>query len=92
MLVSVSSTWAQVTQNYSGVVVDAASSEPLIGVNITQEGTETGTITDVDGRFVIHAAEGAMLHISYIGYETQEVQLGKETNLQILLNLNSATL
>ena len=85
MLVSVSSTWAQVTQNYSGVVVDAASSEPLIGVNITQEGTETGTITDVDGRFVIHATEGAMLHISYIGYETQEVQLGKETNLQILL-------
>lgn len=57
----------------------------MIGVNITQEGTETGTITDVDGRFVIHATEGAMLHISYIGYETQEVQLGKETNLQILL-------
>lgn len=92
MLVSVSSTWAQVTQSYNGVVTDAVSGEPLIGVNITQEGTATGTITDVDGRFAIRATEGAVLHISYIGYEAQEVTLGKDTNLRISLKEDLAQL
>ena len=44
MLAFVSSTWAQVTQTYNGVVMDAASGEPLIGVNITQKGTTTVVI------------------------------------------------
>lgn len=86
MLTFVSSTWAQVTQTYNGVVMDAASGEPLIGVNITQKGTTTGTITDVDGKFTIRTNEGVVLSISYIGYEAQEVRLGKDTELRISLN------
>lgn len=86
MLAFVSSTWAQVTQTYNGVVMDAASGEPLIGVNITQKGTTTGTITDVDGKFTIRTNEGVVLSISYIGYEAQEVRLGKDTELRISLN------
>ena len=82
MLAFVSSTWAQVTQTYNGVVMDAASGEPLIGVNITQK----GTITDVDGKFTIRTNEGVVLSISYIGYEAQEVRLGKDTELRISLN------
>lgn len=81
----ISSAWAQVTQTYNGVVIDAASSEPLIGVNITQEGTNTGTITDIDGKFNIRAIKGKVLHISYIGYESQEIVLGTNTNLRITL-------
>lgn len=76
---------AQVTQTYNGVVIDAASSEPLIGVNITQEGTNTGTITDIDGKFNIRAIKGKVLHISYIGYESQEIVLGTNTILRITL-------
>lgn len=57
-------------QNYSikGQIVDAKSNEPLIGVNITVEGTSNGTISDVDGHFTLTATPDAVLKISYIGY------------------------
>lgn len=42
--------------------------EPLIGVNITVEGTSNGTISDVDGHFTLTATPDAVLKISYIGY------------------------
>lgn len=57
-------------QNHSikGQIVDAKSNEPLIGVNITVEGTSDGTISDVDGHFTLTATPDAVLKISYIGY------------------------
>ena len=57
-------------QNHSikGQIVDAKSTEPLIGVNITVEGTSNGTISDVDGHFTLTATPDAVLKISYIGY------------------------
>ena len=57
-------------QNHSikGQIVDAKSNEPLIGVNITVEGTSNGTISDVDGHFTLTATPDAVLKISYIGY------------------------
>ena len=62
-------------QNHSikGQIVDAKSNEPLIGVNITVEGTSNGTISDMDGRFTLTVTPNAVLKISYIGY--QEMQL-----------------
>lgn len=57
-------------QNHSikGQIVDAKSNEPLIGVNITVEGTSNGIISDVDGHFTLTATPDAVLKISYIGY------------------------
>lgn len=57
-------------QNHSikGQIVDVKSNEPLIGVNITVEGTSNGTISDVDGHFTLTATPDAVLKISYIGY------------------------
>lgn len=57
-------------QNHSikGQIVDAKSNEPLIGVNITVEGTSNGTISDVDGHFTLTATPDAVLKIFYIGY------------------------
>lgn len=57
-------------QNHSikGQIVDAKSNEPLIGVNITVEGTSNGTISDVDGHFTLTATPDVVLKISYIGY------------------------
>ncbi len=57
-------------QNHSikGQIVDAKSNKPLIGVNITVEGTSNGTISDVDGHFTLTATPDAVLKISYIGY------------------------
>lgn len=53
---------------HQGQIVDAKSNEPLIGVNITVEGTSNGTISDVDGHFTLTATPDAVLKISYIGY------------------------
>lgn len=69
----------------SGQVVNQAG-EPLIGVNVIIKGTDRGTATDFDGRFVLEdVADQAVLLISYIGYQTQEVSLNGRRNLTITL-------
>ena len=75
-------------QNHSikGQIVDAKSNEPLIGVNITVEGTSNGTISDIDGRFTLSVATNAVLKISYIGYQEKKIKvndLKKETIISL---------
>lgn len=64
-------------QNHSikGQIVDAKSNEPLIGVNITVEGTSNGTISDIDGRFTLSVAANAVLKISYIDYQEKKIKV-----------------
>ena len=64
-------TYAQST--ITGVVVDAANSEPIIGANVIVKGTTNGTITDFDGNFMLSVEKGATLEISYMGYKTVTV-------------------
>ena len=47
--------------------------ETVIGASVIEKGTSNGTVTDFDGNFVIKVNPGAMLVISYIGYEKMEV-------------------
>lgn len=55
-----------------GHVKDTAG-EVVIGANVLVKGTTNGTITDIDGNFVLKAAKGAVLSISFIGYKSVEV-------------------
>ncbi len=76
----------------SGIVTDE-SGEPLIGVNIQVKGTNQGAATDFDGRFTLeNINENAVLIISYIGYQTQEVEVGSNTSLSIVLQPDSQLL
>ena len=50
-----------------GIVKDAKFGDPIIGASVLQQGTTNGTITDMDGNFVLDAPKGATLEISYIG-------------------------
>ncbi len=59
----------------TGVILDASSGQPLIGVNIVLKGTKQGAVTDFDGNFSIKAKIGETLAISYIGYENKEVKI-----------------
>jgi TonB-linked SusC/RagA family outer membrane protein len=59
--------------------------EPIIGANILEKGTSNGTITDVDGNFRLGVEENAVLHISYIGYLTQEINTAGRNTIQITL-------
>ena len=68
-----------------GKIMDE-SKVPLIGVNITLEGTGTGTITDLDGNFSLKVPPGkTVLVVSYIGYKDQIIDLGKIDNITITM-------
>ncbi|MDY3070313.1 MAG: TonB-dependent receptor [Parabacteroides sp.] len=58
----------------TGTVVDATGI-PVIGANVMVKGTTNGTITDMDGKFVLEVSEDALLEISYIGYLSQSVKV-----------------
>ena len=57
----------------TGRVTDKAN-EPLIGVNIKVKGTDTGVITDLDGKFSLKAPKNSVLVFSYVGMLQQEVE------------------
>ena len=68
-------------QTIGGTIIDADSSEPLIGVSILEVGTTNGIVTDLDGNFSLTVQEDARLQLSYVGYETLEIKVGKRTHL-----------
>ena len=68
-------------QSISGTVIDADNNEPLIGVSILEVGTSNGIVTDLDGNFSLTVQEGAKLQLSYVGYVTQEIKVGKRIHL-----------
>lgn len=69
----------------SGIVTDERN-ETVIGANIILNGTKTATITDIYGRFTIDAPEDGKLKISYIGYETQLIDIKGKSILSISLS------
>ena len=73
----------------SGVVTDAKSQEPLIGVKVLQKGTTHGVVTNLDGEFSIAIPAGAILEISYIGYVAQTFVV--KTNEKLFVQLSSVT-
>ena len=73
-----------------GKVLDEQG-EGLIGAGVVIQGTRTGTITELDGNFVISAPSGAVLEISCIGYTTQAVQVTGR-NLTVTLEPESRAL
>ena len=68
----------------SGNVVDDQGI-PLPGATILEQGTTNGVSSDFDGNFSIEVAEGAVLVISFVGYQTQEITVGAEDNINVAL-------
>ena len=80
------------TRQISGMVKDM-SGEPVIGVNVSVKGTGNGSITDLDGKFTIpNVKEKDVLVVSYIGYLTQSVSVGKQTSFIITLKEDTQAL
>ena len=67
-----------------GSVVDNTGT-PIIGANVFIKGTASGTITDTEGNFNLEVPENAVLTISYIGYLSKEIKVGKDKILSIML-------
>lgn len=66
-------------------VINDEQGETIIGASILVKGEETGTTSDINGRFTLKAHVGATLVISYMGYNTQEIKVRRRSNLQIVL-------
>lgn len=76
----------------TGVVLDAHG-EPIIGANVVEKGTTNGTITDLDGHYSLEVSSSrSILHISYIGYNTQDVSVAGKSELTTSLLEDSQTL
>jgi TonB-linked SusC/RagA family outer membrane protein len=77
----------------SGTILDKDSSDPLIGVNIIEQGTTNGTITDIDGSFTLRVKDSqSIIEISYLGYNSLTITVGSQTNFQLTMGLNAAEL
>lgn len=67
----------------SGTVSDQTG--PVIGASVIEKGTTNGTMTDNDGHFALTVSKGAVIEISSIGYKTQEITVGSQTNFTVTL-------
>ena len=73
----------QQTRKITGTITDAMG--PVIGANVLEKGTTNGVITDIDGNFTLNVQPGATIVVSFIGYQTQEIVVGNQTNFRIQL-------
>ena len=73
-----------------GQVLEKSTNAPVVGANVIIKGTTSGTITDLDGNFVISMPVGATLSVSYINMKTKELTItekliGKIKSLKVYL-------
>ncbi len=77
--------WSQRT--VKGTVTDAENGEPLIGANVLVVGSNTGTVTDLEGMYSIDVpAEATQVEFSYTGYSPQVITLGASNVVDVRLS------
>ncbi|MDO8965390.1 MAG: SusC/RagA family TonB-linked outer membrane protein [Algoriphagus sp.] len=74
------------TRSISGTVMDARLGDPVPGATVIVKGTTRGSATDLDGKFTIPLQAGdQVLVISFVGYLTQEIEIGNQSTITINL-------
>ena len=79
--IAVSTSMAFAQSQISGKVTSSDDGQPVVGASIKVAGTNTGTITDIDGNFSLNAPAGSKLEISYIGMVSKTVKAGRNLNI-----------
>ncbi len=76
----------------TGVISDVTG-EPMIGVNVLVKGTTNGTITGLDGDFTLqNVSDNSILVVSYIGYLAQEIPVGTQSVINVILKEDTQSL
>ena len=78
-------------QTVNGNVVDETG-EAVIGATVIEKGTQNATVTDFDGNFTIKMSKGNVLTISYIGMQSQDVNVAGKNNIKVTLKEDNTTL
>lgn len=79
------------TVTIKGTVTDA-NGEPVIGASVLEKGTKVGASTDIDGNFSLKVTGKNPLVVSYVGMDTQEVNIAGKTQVNVVLQENSQVL
>ena len=83
LVASIGTTYAQ-SRTVTGKVTDS-NGEGLIGVNVLIKGTLTGTATDIEGKYSVEATDTDVLVFSYVGFATQEIPVGAQAVIDVVL-------
>jgi TonB-linked SusC/RagA family outer membrane protein len=84
-IITVFSVMAQ-SRTITGQVTSADEPEGIPGVNVRVQGTMAGSITDLDGTYSVQVPEGSeVLVFSFVGFTTQEVNIGNRTEVDVVL-------
>ncbi|WP_162339743.1 SusC/RagA family TonB-linked outer membrane protein [Cyclobacterium salsum] len=76
-----------------GQVTESSGSEPILGASILLKGTTKGTVTDLDGNYELEVpSDEAILVFSYIGFQAQEIAVGNQSTLDVVLDYSSEEL
>ena len=78
-------------QTVTGNVVDETG-EAVIGATVMEKGTKNATVTDFDGNFTINMGDSKVLVISYIGMQTQEINVAGKSSVNVVLKEDATTL
>ncbi|GGZ13065.1 SusC/RagA family TonB-linked outer membrane protein [Echinicola pacifica] len=81
----------KIVKEISGIVTDRQGN-PIPGVSVLITGSNTGIVTDLEGKFTIEAEEGDVLSFSFIGMKPQKVNIGSQTVLNIVLKEDVSSL
>lgn len=73
-------------QKVTGTITDAATSEPLVGVNVVLEGTTIGVMTDINGKYSLDVPNlSGTLRITYIGYVSRSIPINGMREINVVL-------
>ena len=76
----------------TGTVVSGEDGEPIVGASVKVSGTQTGTITDVDGKFALNVPEGTKLVVTYLGMLPKTVNASVSGAMKIKLDPDNKVL
>lgn len=85
--------YSQSKRIVTGVITEAGTNEPLVGVSVIEKGTNNATSSDMDGKYSIRvSSDKAVLVLSYIGYNTKQVEVGSQSLINVSLEVSNKLL
>lgn len=93
MMLLLTCNWVFAQQAVTGKIVDSETGEPLVGVSITvKKDRKIGTVSDIDGKYVIQVPESSTLMFSYVGYQPREIRVDGQSVINVSLSEESKLL
>lgn len=82
---NVNSTALDLQQVVTGTIISQSDGIPLVGATVLEKGTSNGVLTDFDGNYSIEVGANAVLRISFLGYQEQEIVVGDQSTINVSL-------